>query len=162
MHLTSTIESFISGTAVCADDCGRFDTSTCSNCGNGTRDMGELCEGSDIGGSTCTSIGMGFDGGTLRCNATCGYDTSMCTDCGNGRREGTEQCDGMDLGTATCASRGFTGGGTLRCSPTCSFDISSCIWSATGTWVVTPGVNYYCAFGAVSTDDIVGKAILKY
>jgi hypothetical protein len=49
----------------------------------------------------------------------------------------------------TCATRGYTGGGTLRCTPTCASDTSMCIWSPTGTWVVAPRVNYYCAFGII-------------
>jgi len=60
-------------------------TSPCSppsGCGDGAREDPELCDGSDLGGETCTS--QGFDGGVLACNGTCdGFDTSTCSLCGN-------------------------------------------------------------------------------
>ena len=46
-------------------------------CGNGVRETGEDCDGADLGGATCESLG--FDGGTLGCGAGCGFDTSQCT-----------------------------------------------------------------------------------
>jgi hypothetical protein len=46
-------------------------------CGNGTRETGESCDGADLGGATCTSLG--FTGGTLRCLGSCAWDTSSCT-----------------------------------------------------------------------------------
>jgi len=46
-------------------------------CGNGVRESGETCDGADLGGSTCVSLG--FTGGLLRCSASCGWDTSGCT-----------------------------------------------------------------------------------
>ena len=141
---------FISGSATCRSDCSGFDTSTCSNCGNGVRAGTEQCDMGDLGGNTCLTAPGGFNGGTLQCFPSCTYNTTSCTRCGDMVRNGPEQCDGADLASATCATRGFTGGGTLGCSATCTYNTSACIWSPTGTWVVTPGVNYYCAFGSVS------------
>lgn len=46
-------------------------------CGNGVKDSGEACDGSDLGGQTC--IGLGFSGGTLSCTASCSFNTSACT-----------------------------------------------------------------------------------
>lgn len=46
-------------------------------CGNGVREPGEACDGSDLGGQTCT--GLGFGGGTLACSGTCTFNTSGCT-----------------------------------------------------------------------------------
>jgi hypothetical protein len=145
-----TTLGFVSGTATCRSSCASWNTSACSNCGNGTINAGESCDGSALGGATCTSIGMGFNGGTLRCGTDCDYDTATCTRCGDGTRNGPEQCDGSDLAGQSCASRGFTGGGTLRCSSSCAFDTSMCIWSPTGTYVVTPQVNFVCAIGLVA------------
>ena len=48
-----------------------------SNCGNGVIDAGEECDGSDLGGETCTS--QGFDGGVLACGGSCTLNTSGCT-----------------------------------------------------------------------------------
>jgi len=45
-------------------------------CGNGVKESGEPCDGSDLGGATCQSLG--WDGGTLACTAGCAYDTSAC------------------------------------------------------------------------------------
>jgi hypothetical protein len=53
-------------------------TGNAPRCGNGKREGAEVCDGSDLGGSTCAT--HGFSGGTLTCDATaCMYDTSMCT-----------------------------------------------------------------------------------
>ena len=63
-------------------------------CGNGIRETGEACDGSDLGGFTCTTAGFGP--GTLACTADCRLDTSQCGGppvCGNGIVEGTEECD---------------------------------------------------------------------
>ncbi len=45
-------------------------------CGNGKVDPGEKCDGSNMGGGTCTSLG--FDSGTLTCTASCQFDTRAC------------------------------------------------------------------------------------
>jgi hypothetical protein len=46
-------------------------------CGNGVRDAGEVCDGEDLGGESCTS--QGFDSGVLRCNSNClSFVTSGC------------------------------------------------------------------------------------
>jgi cysteine-rich repeat protein len=50
-------------------------------------DPGEPCEGADLGGNTCQSLG--FDTGTLTCKSDCTLETSACS--------GTETCqDGLD------------------------------------------------------------------
>lgn len=92
-------------------------------CGNGIKESGEECDGSDLGGATCVSLG--FTGGTLACDANCRFDLSACTWCGNGVREPGEACDGADIGTATCADVGCTAGAP-QCGPTCALDYSSC------------------------------------
>jgi len=46
-------------------------------CGNGTRETGETCDGADLAGQTCASVGAGS--GTLRCASTClAFDISAC------------------------------------------------------------------------------------
>jgi hypothetical protein len=48
-------------------------------CGDGIKRAGvEQCDGPDLGGATCQSIG-GFSGGTLACSSTCTFNTSGCT-----------------------------------------------------------------------------------
>lgn len=46
-------------------------------CANGLVETGESCDGTNLSGATCVS--QGFTGGTLGCNAECGFDTSACT-----------------------------------------------------------------------------------
>lgn len=47
-------------------------------CGNGSIDMNEQCDGQNLNGFTCESLGN--TGGTLLCDAvTCTFDTSLCT-----------------------------------------------------------------------------------
>jgi hypothetical protein len=146
-----TALGFASGTATCRGDCSGYDTSGCNNCGNGRVDAGEQCDGAALGGATCTSLGFGV--GTLRCRSNCTYDTTPCPNCGNGRVDTGEQCDGAALGGATCTSlgMGFTGG-TLACGAACAFNTAGCArpFNPTGTWLVSPGVSYMCAFGLVS------------
>jgi len=101
-----------------------------STCGDGVKAATEQCDGADLGGASCESLG--YASGTLGCDpATCGFDTSACvpaapSSCGNGTIESPEQCDGADLGGATCTSLGYTLGGALACGAGCAFDTSGC------------------------------------
>ncbi len=109
----------------CKLDC-TFDTSGCpQSCDNdGVRDPGEQCDGTQLGGQTCS--GLGYNGGTLACtNPGCTFNTAGC--CGNGVKSGSEQCDGSDLGGQTCVGLGMGfNGGTLACRNSCTFDTSGC------------------------------------
>lgn len=66
-------------------------------CGNGQLDTGEECEGSDLGGASCLTLG--YFQGTLSCGQSCYFDVSSCrsTGCGDGACQ-------IDLGetTGTC------------------------------------------------------------
>ncbi len=46
------------------------------SCGNGTISSNEDCEGNDLLGETC--ISLGYSGGELLCNETCKFDISTC------------------------------------------------------------------------------------
>jgi hypothetical protein len=48
-----------------------------SGCGDGAIGAGEQCDGADLGGADCTSLGYTLDG-TLSCTASCAYDTTLC------------------------------------------------------------------------------------
>lgn len=50
----------------------------CNNvgCGDGSIDTGEDCDGDDLGGANCGSLG--YDGGTLACGGSCFFDESSC------------------------------------------------------------------------------------
>jgi hypothetical protein len=87
---------------------------------------GEECDGADLGGASCTSLG--FLGGVLGCDPECRFDVGGCRRaiCGNGAVEPDESCDpgGIDgappaFGDATCETLGFPGPGTLTCTLDC-------------------------------------------
>ena len=73
-------------------------------CGDQVRAGDELCDGTDLAGETCLSLG--FDGGDLACGGACTFDTSACTgtgpSCGDDDATGDEACDGADLRGETC------------------------------------------------------------
>ena len=47
-----------------------------STCGNATAEAGEDCDGGDLAGNDCTTVGC--DSGVLTCNPDCTFDTSGC------------------------------------------------------------------------------------
>ncbi len=121
------------GELACSPSTCRFDTGSCSNagqavCGNGKKEIGEQCDGADLGGESCQSLG--YVNGALACLAgSCRLDATDCNNdvthtCGNGIREAGEECDGDDLGDWSCLNQGF-GGGTLSCVD-CKVDVSGC------------------------------------
>ena len=116
--------------ALCATGfagCGDSDTSGLGNCGNGTIESPEICDGTNLGGSSCLALNAGD--GLLGCTADCRYDFSLCYDppvCGNERKDYGEACDGGDVGMESCESLGL-GYGNLACSPDClALDTSGC------------------------------------
>lgn len=118
-------------------------TSAGPACGNGVVEDSEQCDGNDLGGSSCESLG--FAGGTLMCTDNCTLDSSGCINeggavCGDGQLEGSEQCDGNDLGGETCMSLGFDMG-QLACDQNCGFDTSGCSnqGGVCGDNIVDPG-----------------------
>jgi hypothetical protein len=59
-------------------DC-TFDFSSCTaplTCGDGDLDGAEQCDGNNLDGKTCQSLG--FASGSLACNANCSLNTSAC------------------------------------------------------------------------------------
>jgi serine protease AprX len=50
-------------------------------CGNGIKEGSEQCDGGDLGGQSCTSLGLGFVGGILSCNVNCTFNTGLCESC---------------------------------------------------------------------------------
>jgi len=110
-------------------------------CGNGSLDTDEQCEGTNLGGQTCDSLGLGYVGGDLSCSTSCLFDTSLCDlpTCGNGALDTAEQCDGILLNNQTCESVGSYIGGSLLCSGSCAFDVSNCIPIVCGDGVISTG-----------------------
>jgi hypothetical protein len=100
-------------------------------CGNNVRVGDEACDGADLAGQSCTSVG--YDSGTLSCAADCTFDVSGCVGvgpvCPNDVAEGLEECDGVDRRAATCSTLGFADG-ILACTASCTFDPSGCTGAA--------------------------------
>ena len=51
-------------------------------CGNNVKESGESCDGSDLGGASCTS--QGFSSGILSCTASCTFNTNSCSTTSSG------------------------------------------------------------------------------
>jgi len=73
-------------------------------CGNGTIDAGEDCDGTNLNGKNCGSVGN-FSGGILTCTSSCTFDTSQCdrlghqAQCGDGKdNDGDGKVDLNDPG----------------------------------------------------------------
>ncbi len=120
------------GHLACSTTC-LLDTSGCTpekRCGNGVLEpsFGEVCDGSDLGpGADCVSLG--YAGGTLACNAQCGYDITGCgvqPPCGNGVVDPGERCDGTPPAGVSCTDLGYLGG-SIGCLAQCELDTSGCV-----------------------------------
>jgi len=59
---------------------GRLEGTSAPTCGDGVVNVvGEQCDGADLDGATCVSLG--HTGVGLTCNGSCDLDTSTCADC---------------------------------------------------------------------------------
>jgi hypothetical protein len=123
--------NYSGGTLACTPTTCTLDESGCTACGNGIVDMGETCDGAQLGGQTCVS--QGFDAGNLACSATCQYNTGACVDwvCGNGSCEPNEDScacpsdcpDDPNTCGVPCECGGF--GGACYCDAAC-LDFGDC------------------------------------
>ena len=85
--LTCTDLGYDSGVLACGPNCDSIIESGCMQaptCGNGLLDPGEACDGNNLAGQTCQSLG--YDGGSLSCTPGCLINTDACT---------LEQCVGL-------------------------------------------------------------------
>lgn len=112
---TCISRGFTGGTLACAANCLSFVTTGCTGggggtCGNGTLDLGEVCDVGNLSGETCTL--NGFSGGTLACAANClNFNTISCTGgpagwrCDPSYYNGADGCDcGCGIVDPDCAS----------------------------------------------------------
>ncbi len=123
--------NFNFGAVTCSGTC-TFDTSECSFCGSDSVEGIEVCDGMDLGGADCMSLGGGLPAveGTPTCNGDClTYDINNCVYCGDNVIEGSEICEPGNVGGATCGIVLMDGDytGTLDCGLDCiSYDTSMC------------------------------------
>lgn len=73
-------------------DCNGADLTCVSGgiCGDGWVNSSEQCDGTNLTTSSCSNIGMGFEGGVLSCLPNCGFNVTSCFDNGNGFCEAGE------------------------------------------------------------------------
>lgn len=114
-----------------------YDTTPCL-CGDGMVDGDEECDGANLDGNTCVSLG--FTAGTLMCTGACKVVTLGCTKCGNGVVQPGEACDDGNV---------LSGDG---CSATCQNEVLTC--DPDGTYAIVQGgpVSYSCCSGLVSVN----------
>lgn len=73
--------SGLSGDAEPAHEDGGAPDARPPGCGDFVLQAGEACDGSELGGATCASLGL--PAGTLACGADCTLDTAGCAVCGD-------------------------------------------------------------------------------
>ncbi|MFH0936502.1 MAG: hypothetical protein V1815_02385, partial [Candidatus Woesearchaeota archaeon] len=106
-----------------------LESGSSGTCSNGNINSGEDCDGDNLNSKTCSLLG--WDSGTLNCDASCHFDFSSCTPPGtcdnDNNKETGEECDGSDLNSITqCENidQHYTSG-TLSCN-NCLYNESNC------------------------------------
>ncbi len=77
--------------ATTTDGPGPTSTVAGVTCGDGEVNGDELCDGDDLNGATCASLGYNGNG-TVAC-VDCAFDVGGCVKCGNGDIDPGEDCD---------------------------------------------------------------------
>ncbi|PKN38075.1 MAG: hypothetical protein CVU63_16060, partial [Deltaproteobacteria bacterium HGW-Deltaproteobacteria-20] len=108
--------------------------------GDGFVDPGEQCDGSNLGGASCSTLGYYKVDGVLTCSSQCQLVTTDCgtASCGDGmiQEDENEQCDGSDLDGQSCQSLEYERG-SLSCTAGCRFDVTDCVGSGScGDFVI--------------------------
>jgi hypothetical protein len=133
------------GSSSSGDGAGATGGNTDAMCGNGRKEAGEDCDGSDLGVATCASTVGAVSSGTLICTNGCTFDTDGCSVCGNELKEEEEECDTEDYGGGTCTTVvGQHAGGSLSCSGTCEINSSGCLPCGLPNFVVPCGADANC------------------
>lgn len=89
-------------------------------CGNGIAEGNEFCDGEDVRGNTCQTVGN-FSGGTLLCTPTCQWDTSHCEiACQDQCTEGEQQCVNNNTTRSLC---------TRQSNGCTAWNVEVCPWS---------------------------------
>ncbi|UCE86744.1 MAG: SdiA-regulated domain-containing protein [Deltaproteobacteria bacterium] len=138
----------VGGGLACGADCG-YDASACipGFCGDGATQSvcGEVCDGSDLGGESCTS--QGFGSGSLACLGDCSdLDVALCSPCDfDGICEVDEDC-------LNCAADCFSTGprcGNGVCEIAAGEDCSDCPEDCNGLQKKRPSLRFCCGDGDV-------------
>jgi len=86
------------------DPNSKISVTSSPSCGNGVLESGEQCDGTELGGKTCESLGLGS--GTLACNSACKFETSGCS------QGSTTSGSGSGAGGSGDMGAGGSGGGS--------------------------------------------------
>ncbi len=142
------IPGYVSGNLACLANC-QFDVTGCTpepSCGDGVKNGNESCDGTDLAGATCATLG--FDSGNLTCfppghALECTINQTDCTNCtpltcsGQGYECGTydDSC-GNTLNCNNCSSGEYCSAGTcyddsVPCTNNCTSLNYTC-----GTWSI--------------------------
>lgn len=99
-------------------------------CGNNFTEPGEVCDGDDLNGYTCSSVVAGFNGGTLSCKPDCsGYEASLC------ERGGTIEAQSCSQQDVQAAINQAQDGDTVIVPE------GNCIWTTPATRTPSVEVN---------------------
>lgn len=127
-------------------------------CGNEVREGTEACDGADLGGEDCVSLG--FSGGALACAGDCTFDTTGCASCDPGYSYCSGTCIDTTHDANNCGACGHVcpdvpPGGTRNCSvgtchPNCPIGYSACgeMCCAACTLDQDCPSGFYCADGS--------------
>lgn len=117
-------------------------------CGDGIRQAGEACDGTDLGTATCATQGCS-GGGTLACTASCTFDRTGCSGCPTCDHDGTcevgEDCTNC---SSDCFSASSAVCGNHVCEPVAGEDCLSCPTDCNGNQGGKPSSRYCCGDGA--------------
>jgi hypothetical protein len=118
-------------------------------CGNDTVEPGEVCDGTDLNGQTCSS--QGCSGGTLTCLPDCsGFDTSACTGCpvcdNDGTCEAGEDCNTCPNDCVSGTSSGASCGNGI-CEVGNGEDCVNCAADCNGVQSGKPANRFCCGNG---------------
>jgi hypothetical protein len=135
-------------------------------CGDGVRSGAEECDGSDLGGQTCSDLH--FYGQTigLACNADCTLDTTGCTGvCGDGIVNGPEECDGPPQDPVSCIPFGYDQG-FVGCSASCEQVFDGCTkyggWAGVATIQTSGGLSAVWGSGPDDVYAVGGSTVLHW
>jgi hypothetical protein len=126
-------------------------------CGNGVRETGEECDGSDLGGATCGDFGCGS--GALMCTSQCTLDDTLCTDCSGSSCNLNNTCDSGES-CETCGADCISGTisaaecGNGICEASNGENCQTCAQDCNGQQTGKPGNRYCC--GATGGSNNVG------
>lgn len=104
-------------------------------CGDGIIQSGESCDGTNLNGATCSSLG--YTSGSLSCTSDCKFKETNCvgsgSQCGNDILEPGEECDTTKFESGTSCDNYDSSNpyGTVTCNPQgnvneCTVNTSNC------------------------------------